>query len=98
MKVFANAATFRRKVLDLVKAQRCRTVLLQFEAVTDVDVTAAAVLQQLLTDLDRVEVAVVFVEVRQRIIGQLEHYGIDLEAQGKVQRSIKVALAALDEQ
>ena len=44
---FANAGIFRKQVRDLVRDRQPRWVVLQCEAITDVDVTAAAMLEQL---------------------------------------------------
>jgi MFS superfamily sulfate permease-like transporter len=49
---FANAGIFRQQVRGLVRDRRPRWIVLQCEAVTDIDVTAADVLEQLDTELN----------------------------------------------
>ena len=49
---FANAGIFRQEIRDLVRDHRPRFVVLQCEAITDVDVTAAEMLRQLDLELN----------------------------------------------
>ena len=49
---FANAGAFRRQIRHLVHERNPRWVVVQCEAVTDVDVTAAAMLEQLDNELN----------------------------------------------
>ena len=50
---FANAGMFRQQVRSLVREQQARWVVLQCEAITDIDVTAAEMLDQLDTAAQR---------------------------------------------
>ena len=49
---FANAGAFRRQIRHLVRERRPRWVVLQCEAITDIDVTAAEMLEQLDRELN----------------------------------------------
>jgi high affinity sulfate transporter 1 len=77
---FANSGIFHRKMADLAADQRIRWIVLQCEAVTDVDVTAADMLAELDTELNRHEVHIAFVELRTRLHRQLARYGLFDEA------------------
>lgn len=73
---FANAGIFRQEIRTLVRRRKPRWVLLQCEAITDVDVTAADMLDKLDKELNDKDVNVVFVEMRSRIQDLLEGYGL----------------------
>jgi MFS superfamily sulfate permease-like transporter len=64
---FANAGTFRQQIRKLVQARQPRWIVLQCEAVTDIDVTAAEVLEQLDLELNRTGIHFAFVEMRSRL-------------------------------
>jgi MFS superfamily sulfate permease-like transporter len=51
-------------------------VVLQCEAITDIDVTAADTLEQLDQELDEKGVHLAFVELRTRLQQQIERYGL----------------------
>jgi high affinity sulfate transporter 1 len=73
---FANAGLFRRQVRAQVRERNCYAVVLQCEAISDVDVTAAAVLDRLQNDFEGAHVEFVYAELRQRLHEQLEKYGL----------------------
>jgi high affinity sulfate transporter 1 len=73
---FANAAAFRRQVRDLVRERRPRWVVIQCEAVTDIDITAAAMLQDLDEELNADGVHMAFVEMRTRLQKLVREYGL----------------------
>ncbi len=73
---FANAGIFRKQVLSLARDTRPRFVVLQCEAITDVDVTAAAMLRQLDTELNAAGVHLAFVELRDRLQDLVLRYGL----------------------
>ena len=73
---FANAGTFRQEIRKLVRRRKPRWVVLQCEAITDIDVTAADMLDKLDKELNAKGVNVVFVEMRSRIEDLLERYGL----------------------
>jgi MFS superfamily sulfate permease-like transporter len=64
---FANAGTFRQQIRKLVRARQPRWIVLQCEAITDIDVTAAEVLEQLDLELNHDGVHLAFVEMRSRL-------------------------------
>lgn len=73
---FANAGLFRRQIVRLVHAKEARWVVLQCEAITDVDVTAADMLAELDLELEKSGVHLAFVEVRGRLHELLREYGL----------------------
>jgi high affinity sulfate transporter 1 len=73
---FANAGIFRQEIRTLVRRRKPRWVVLQCEAITDIDVTAADMLDKLDKELNDKGVNVVFVEMRSRIQDLLERYGL----------------------
>ena len=73
---FANAGIFRKQVRDLVREQRPRWVVLQCEAITDVDVTAAEMLRQLDEELNADGIHLAFAELRGRLQDLILRYGL----------------------
>lgn len=73
---FANAGTFRQEVRHLVRRRRPDWVVLQCEAITDVDVTAAEMLEDLDDELNAQGVHVAFVEMRDRLQDLVYRYGL----------------------
>ena len=73
---FANAGRFREQVRALVRAERPAWVVLQCEAITDIDVTAAEMLEQLDEELNADGVHLAFVELRDRLQDLLQRYGL----------------------
>ncbi|MGX7678496.1 SulP family inorganic anion transporter [Jatrophihabitans sp. DSM 45814] len=73
---FANAGIFANQVKQLADDKSARWVVLQCEAITDIDVTAADALQQLDQELDEKGVHLAFVELRTRLQQQIERYGL----------------------
>jgi high affinity sulfate transporter 1 len=73
---FANAGMFRQHLRSLVREQRPRWIVLQCEAVTDVDVTAAEKLEELDKQLNEQGVHLAFVEMRDRLRDLLLRYGL----------------------
>jgi high affinity sulfate transporter 1 len=73
---FANAGIFANQVRALVEERSAAWVILQCEAITDIDVTAADTLEQLDRDLDLKGVHLAFVELRTRLQQQIERYGL----------------------
>src|SRR4051812_30176860 len=64
---FANAGSFRQAIRKQVRAREPRWIVLQCEAITDIDVTAAEVLEQLDVELNRAGIHMAFVEMRSRL-------------------------------
>jgi high affinity sulfate transporter 1 len=73
---FANSGIFRRQLWAAVTERNARWVILQCEAITDIDVTAADMLEQLDNDLDAMGVHIAFVELRARLHRQVGRYGL----------------------
>jgi high affinity sulfate transporter 1 len=73
---FANAASFRQEIRRLVRDRRPQWIVLQCEAITDVDVTAAGVLEQLDNELNAAGVHMAFAELRGRLQELTLRYGL----------------------
>ena len=73
---FANAGMFREQVRTLVRERKPRWVVLQCQAITDIDVTAADVLEQLDLELNAQGVNIAFVELRSRLKDLVYDYGL----------------------
>jgi MFS superfamily sulfate permease-like transporter len=73
---FANAGQFRDQVRALVRDRDAHWVVLQCEAVTDIDITAAEVLRVLDDELNDRGVHLAFVEMRQRVQELVRRYGL----------------------
>jgi high affinity sulfate transporter 1 len=73
---FANAGIFRDQVRALVRKSQARWVVLQCEAITDIDVTAAEMLDGLDKELNARDVHMAFVELRARLQGLVVRYGL----------------------
>ncbi len=73
---FANAGTFREEIRKLVRERRPSWVVLQCEAVTDVDVSAAEMLEQLDNELNAEGVHLAFAELRTRLKELTLRYGL----------------------
>jgi high affinity sulfate transporter 1 len=73
---FANAGAFRQQIRKLVREHRPRWVVLQCEAVTDVDVTAAEMLEQLDIELNAAGTHLAFAEMRSRLQELTLRYGL----------------------
>lgn len=73
---FANAGIFRRQIRHLVREQEPRWVVLQCEAVTDVDVTAAEMLEDLDRELNADGIHLAFAEMRDRLQDLVLRYGL----------------------
>jgi high affinity sulfate transporter 1 len=73
---FANAGAFRRQVRDLVRDREPAWVVLQCAAITDIDVTAAEVLEQLDNELNAAGVHIAFAGMRTRLQELTLRYGL----------------------
>jgi high affinity sulfate transporter 1 len=93
---FANAGLFRQSVRQLVRDKHPRWIVLQCEAVTDVDVTAAEKLEQLDKQLNEQGVHLAFVEMRDRLAQLLLRYGLfETLDRDHFYESVPEALAAI---
>jgi len=73
---FANSGMFRQQVRHHVRRNRPRWVILQCEAITDIDISAAEMLERLDRELNEQGIHVAFVELRTRLHELLERYGL----------------------
>jgi MFS superfamily sulfate permease-like transporter len=73
---FANAGSFREQIRRIVRERSPRWVVLQCEAVTDVDVTAAEMLEQLDNELNAAGTHMAFAEMRSRLQDLTLRYGL----------------------
>ena len=73
---FANAGSFREQIRRLVREHKPDWVVLQCEAVTDVDVTAAEMLEQLDNELNAAGIHMAFAELRDRLQDLTLRYGL----------------------
>jgi high affinity sulfate transporter 1 len=73
---FANAGRFGEEVRRIVRERRPRWVVLQCEAITDIDVTAAEMLEQLDDELNAAGTHMAFAEMRGRIQRMALRYGL----------------------
>lgn len=75
---FANAEVFRERVLELIRESPTPTrwVVVAAEPVTDVDLTAAGVLEDLLTELRVLDVDLAMAELKDPVADRLKRYGL----------------------
>ena len=73
---FANSATFRAQVRDIVRARQASWVVIMCEAVTDIDVSAAQMLEQLDQELNGKGIHMAFVDLRARQRDLVFRYGL----------------------
>ena len=73
---FANSGMFSQQVRHLVRERRPGWVVLQCEAITDIDVTAAGMLERLDNELNAEGVHLAFVELRSRLRDLVHDYGL----------------------
>jgi high affinity sulfate transporter 1 len=93
---FANAGLFRQALRALVRESHPRWVVLQCQAVTDIDVTAAEKLEQLDRQLNEEGVHLAFVELRGRLEELLLRYGLfETLDRDHFYPSVEAALAAI---
>jgi high affinity sulfate transporter 1 len=93
---FANSGIFRQAVRRLVRMEHPRWVVLQCEAVTDIDVTAADMLERLDLELNAQGVHLAFVELRHRLQDLVFRYGLhETIDRDRFYDSIEQALADL---
>jgi high affinity sulfate transporter 1 len=73
---FANAGMFHDQLRTLVGTRQARWVVLQCEAITDIDVTAAEMLDRADKELNTRDVHMAFVELRGRLQDLVLRYGL----------------------
>jgi high affinity sulfate transporter 1 len=92
---FANVGIFRDQLRSLARDESVEWIVLQCEAVTDIDITAADMLEQLSRQLDQQGVELAFVELRARLREQMRQYGLfkTLDRE-QIYSSVDAAIAA----
>jgi MFS superfamily sulfate permease-like transporter len=73
---FANAGSFREQIRALARERQPRWIVLQCEAMTDVDVTAAEMLEQLDNELNAAGIHLAFAEMRDNLQDLALRYGL----------------------
>ena len=73
---FANASAFRQQLRQLAREHQPSWIVLQCEAITDIDVTAADMLRQLDDELNAQGIHLAFAELRSRLQEQALRYGL----------------------
>jgi high affinity sulfate transporter 1 len=73
---FANAPAFRRQIQDLVRRRKPSWVVLQCAAITDIDVTAGEMLEDLDLELNAAGIHMAFAEMRTRLQELALRYGL----------------------
>ena len=73
---FANCSAFRSQIRQVVHDRQARWVVVQCEAMTDVDVSAARMLEQLDRELNAAGVHMAFAEMRARLQDLVRRYGL----------------------
>jgi MFS superfamily sulfate permease-like transporter len=95
---FANAAAFRRELRQLARDRNPSWIVLQCEAITDIDVTAAGMLEDLDNELNERGVHLAFAEMRHRLQDLTLRYGLfDTLDRDHFYLSLDAALAAIEE-
>ena len=93
---FANCGLFRDQIRKLARERTPEWIVLQCEAVTDIDVTASEVLKTLDEELNAAGTQVAFVELRDRLQDLVRRYGLDTTLdQAHFYPSLHQALAAI---
>ncbi len=94
---FANAGAFRDQIRSLARTRSPRWIVLQCEAITDIDVTAAGLLEQLDRELNDEGIHLAFVEMRHRLQDLVLRYGLfETLDRDHFYPSIEAALRAID--
>ena len=73
---FANSGMFRDEIRRLARESKPDWIVLQCEAITDVDVTAAEMLEQLDREFNASGIHLAFVELRDRLQELTLRYGL----------------------
>jgi MFS superfamily sulfate permease-like transporter len=73
---FANCSSFRSQIRRLVRERQPTWIVLQCEAVTDLDVSAAEMLEKLDQELNEAGRHLAFVEMRHRLQELVQRYGL----------------------
>jgi MFS superfamily sulfate permease-like transporter len=74
--IFANARTFRERILSLAEEPDVRWIVIAAEPITDVDTTAADMLEELDERLDPQGISLVFAEMKDPVRRKIIRYGL----------------------
>ncbi len=95
---FANCSAFRSQIRHVVRGQHASWVVVQCEAMTDVDVSAARMLEQLDRELNATGVHMAFVEMRTRLQNLVRRYGLfETLDRDRFYPTLEAAMAAIGE-
>ncbi len=93
---FANAGEFRQQIRKLAREREPAWIVLQCEAITDVDVTAGEMLEALDDELNAAGVHLAFAELRGRLQDLILRYGLmDTLDRDHFYPTLEAALAAI---
>jgi high affinity sulfate transporter 1 len=96
---FANCSSFRTQLRHAMGSQDLSWVVIQCQAITDIDVSAAQMLEQLDRELNARGVHLAFVELRSRLQTLLRNYELfDQIDQQHIYPSLEAALMAIQEE
>jgi high affinity sulfate transporter 1 len=95
---FANCASFRTQIRRIARERQLSWVVVQCEAMTDIDVSGAQMLEQLDRELNASGTHMAFVEMRSRLQDQVLRFGL-LETldRSRFYPTLDAALAAIRE-
>ena len=95
---FANASAFRAQIRRVVAERRPSWVVVQCQAMTDVDVSAARMLEQLDRELNASGIHMAFVEMRSRLQDLVSRYGLfETLDRDRFYPTLEAAIAAVGE-
>jgi MFS superfamily sulfate permease-like transporter len=95
---FANASAFRSQIRGVVAERDPSWVVVQCQAMTDVDVSAARMLEQLDRELNASGVHMAFVEMRSRLQDLVSRYGLfETLDRDRFYPTLEAAIAAVGE-
>ena len=95
---FANASAFRSQIRGVVAERHPSWVVVQCQAMTDVDVSAARMLEQLDRELNASGVHMAFVEMRSRLQDLVSRYGLfETLDRDRFYPTLEAAIAAVGE-
>jgi MFS superfamily sulfate permease-like transporter len=96
---FANSSAFRTQVRRVVAESQPSWVVVQCEAMTDVDVSAAGMLEQLDRELNAAGIHMAFVEMRARLQDLVLRYGLfETLDRDRFYPTLSAAVAAIQEE
>ncbi len=95
---FANSSAFRTQIRHVVAERHATWVIVQCEAMTDVDVSAARMLEQLDRELNAAGVHMAFAEMRTRLQELVQRYGLfETLDRDRFYPTLRAAIAAVGE-